>query len=955
VTIGRAVGPRLRRLLAVVLAGAALLAANSIYLASITFVEWTSGRGLQNYFYQYMFLAHLVLGLAIVVPFLVFVVLHVAAAWRRRNRQALRTGYALGGASLALLLTGLVLVRFGFFEVHDPGVRAVAYWCHATLPLAAALLYVWHREKGGRFRPARAAASFGGVGAAATALLMIHAVNPHPRSGTPKEGEKFFSPSLVRTNEGRLLPLRVLTMNDYCRTCHADAYEGWFHSAHRFSSFNNPFYLASVKETRQVVTRRDGDARGSRWCAGCHDPVPLLSGTFDTASLEEPIEPTGQAGITCTVCHGITQINTTRGNGDYLIEEPLQYPFAFSTNRLLQYVNRQLVKAKPAFHKRTYLKPVHRTAEFCSACHKVHIPADVTRYKDFLRGQNHYDPFLLSAASGHGARSFYYPPSAPGACAACHMPLAASADFGARLFEGATALSIHDHRFAAANTALPFLRHDDDTLKASQSFLAGVARVDIFGVKTGGAIDGALRAPIRPSVPALRPGATYLLETVVRTLKVGHPLTQGTADSNELWLEVAATSGGKTIGRNGALDAGVVDPQAHFINVYMLDRQGRRVDRRNVQDIFVPLYDHQIPPSAAAVVHYALEVPPDTAAPIEVEVKLQYRKFTRGFTTYALGPEAPALPITTIASDRVVFPIDGRSANPGERSAKAFALRPEGLRSATASAERTLAATSGVAGEHPANDVALRPEELRSATASAERTPPDWERWNDYGIGLLLEGTTGSEKGELRQAAEAFAEVERLGHAEGPLNLARVFYKEGRLDEAADALHRAAAADAPPWTVAWLSGLVNKENGFLDQAIDDFTRALAAGPAAGAARRFDFSLDYEVINELGQALFERAKVERGPARAAARRDFLERAAAAFEKTLVVDAENVTAHYALSLIYGELGDARRSAEHAALHARYKPDDNARDHAVAVHRLANAAANHAAQSIVIYRLR
>jgi len=71
--------------------------------------------------------------------------------------------------------------------------------------------------------------------------------------------------------------------------------------------------------------------------------------------------------------------------------------------------------------------------------------------------------------------------------------------------------------------------------------------------------------------------------------------------------------------------------------------------------------------------------------------------------------------------------------------------------------------------------------------------------------------------------------------------------------------------------------------------------------------------------------------------------------------LTIDSENVIAHYALNLIYGELGDAARSAEHAALHARYKPDDNARDHAISTHRLANAAANHAAQSIVIYPLR
>ena len=62
---GGPVGPRLRRLLIVVMVGAAALAANSIYLALVTFLEWVTGRPLQNYFYQYMFLAHLALGLLI--------------------------------------------------------------------------------------------------------------------------------------------------------------------------------------------------------------------------------------------------------------------------------------------------------------------------------------------------------------------------------------------------------------------------------------------------------------------------------------------------------------------------------------------------------------------------------------------------------------------------------------------------------------------------------------------------------------------------------------------------------------------------------------------------------------------------------------------------------------------------------------------------------------------------
>ena len=71
---GPAVGPRVRRLLVAVMVIAAALAANSIYLALITFLEWTAGRPLQNYFYQYMFLAHLTLVRDVVVDTLTEIV-----------------------------------------------------------------------------------------------------------------------------------------------------------------------------------------------------------------------------------------------------------------------------------------------------------------------------------------------------------------------------------------------------------------------------------------------------------------------------------------------------------------------------------------------------------------------------------------------------------------------------------------------------------------------------------------------------------------------------------------------------------------------------------------------------------------------------------------------------------------------------------------------------------------
>ncbi len=81
---------------------------------------------------------------------------------------------------------------------------------------------------------------------------------------------------------------------------------------------------------------------------------------------------------------------------------------------------------------------------------------------------------------------------------------------------------------------------------------------------------------------------------------------------------------------------------------------------------------------------------------------------------------------------------------------------------------------------------------------------------------------------------------------------------------------------------------------------------------------------------------------------------LELAVGWFEKVLQLDPENVVAHYNLGLIQGLLGDHDAAERHRSLHATYKPDDNARDRAVAAARIGYPAANHAAEAVVIYDL-
>src|SRR5262249_23235487 len=150
---------------------------------------------------------------------------------------------------------------------------------------------------------------------------------------------------------------------------------------------------------------------------------------------------------------------------------------------------------------------------------------------------------------------------------------------------------------------------------------------------------------------------------------------------------------------DGGEDRGRVDEWAHFLNVLMLDRHGNRVDRRNPQDIFTPLYDHQIPPGAAQVVHYRVHVPRDLrpGETVELSARVRYRKFDyRSMEIIHGDGKVPPLPIVDLCTDRVELPVAGLA-----------------------------------------------------ETAPPQESPvkPAWQRWNDYGIGCFLEGGPDGKKG----------------------------------------------------------------------------------------------------------------------------------------------------------------------------------------------------------------
>jgi len=373
---------------------------------------------------------------------------------------------------------------------------------------------------------------------------------------------------------------------------------------------------------------------------------------------------------------------------------------------------------------------------------------------------------------------------------------------------------------------------------------------------------------------------------------------------------VTVRSGDRVIGRSGGVDADrAVDPWSKFLNVFMLDRAGNRIDRRNPQDIFVPLYNNQVPPGAGDVTHFGLTLPADLTDPVTIDVALRYRKFDTTYMHYAYpGSGANTLPVLTLATDSVTLPL-----------------------------------ASGVA---PAQAIPA------SATPS---TFPEWQRWYDYAIGLFRQGNRGSQKGDLRGAEVAFSKVEALGRGEGALGLARAYLKEGRLDDAVAALARAGQSANPayPWSIAWFSAQVDRQNGNFEAAVRNMEAVKASAFPLAIERGFDFSHDDRLLVDLAQVQYEwsRAVQSSDPPKG---RDLLARSRVNLEAALALDPENAQAWYVLSQVATEQGDRDLAERARAQHATYKLDDNARDAAITAARARYPAANHAAEPIVIFDL-
>ncbi|MCH8967077.1 MAG: DUF4405 domain-containing protein, partial [Planctomycetes bacterium] len=271
--------------------------------------------------------------------------------------------------------------------------------------------------------------------------------NEFPDDYSWKYGEgRPFAPSLVRTASNWAYDPTTMSGSAGCGTsgCHSDILREWEPSAHRYASSDVVFQAV------QRLMLEDTGAESTRYCAGCHDPIALLSGNKNV-NVEGLTSVGAEEGISCIVCHAITQTDV-RGNADYTVSQPVRYVGEGQPGPINKWVSDFLIRVYPQQHKEAFARPLYKTAEYCGACHKQFIDEEVNQV-GWIQLQNQYDNWRKSRWYHEGdARKTV-------TCRECHMPLVASTD-PASGDSGDYNRSADDgrhrsHRFLGANQVIP--------------------------------------------------------------------------------------------------------------------------------------------------------------------------------------------------------------------------------------------------------------------------------------------------------------------------------------------------------------------------------------------------------------------------------------------------------------------------------------------------------------------
>ncbi len=583
-----------------------------------------------------------------------------------------------------------------------------------------------------------------------------------------KFGSNPFSPSNATTTTGTFLPGEYFVSSNRCAKCHTASHAQWQKSAHR-NAFREPFYQKNVKD----LTNQRG-IEFTRHCESCHNPAALFTGALTKDSKVK--RPFDEEGVSCMACHSIEKA-TKQGIGGYVMGQPALLVKEDGT-RLLNVSDQEILDDVPS-HRRAIMRPLMKTQEFCASCHKSQVPQELNDYK-FIRAFAVGDEYQMSSFSKESPHPFYVRDQET--CNSCHMKKEPTVKYDIAAKDG----KLVAHNWAAANTAIPYFYKWNDQLDLVKKFLENDALgIDIFALRKRAAKNGdgnndnfnELIAPVNHSNFTLSAGDALTADIVITNKNIGHSFPPELRDFYEAWIEFSVSDdNGKPLYRTGFLKPnGYLEDSAHNYKSYLVKEDGSYNDIHHIWKTKIIAQNNQIQSGRSDVARYQFTVPKNYQGALHLKARVQYRRFTRVFSDYALGKSVD-YPVVTMATNEITVRVGENIAAP--------------------------------------------------VVAGAKGVMPDWRRWNNYGIALF-------DNRQFALATDIFGRAAELDEPYRPMakvNRALALIELDRYDEAAKFLAEVLTANPNNMRAAFQQARVFVKFGRLAEAEANLNRVLTAYP-----------------------------------------------------------------------------------------------------------------------------
>jgi hypothetical protein len=297
-----------------------------------------------------------------------------------------------------------------------------------------------------------------------------------------------------------------------CQTCHPTQYAQWSGSMHAYATDDPVFRAMNAR------AQRESNNTLGTFCVNCHAPMAVRTQMTDGTNLDAL--PASAKGVTCYLCHSITDVTDTHNA-----------PLTLDTKGNLYGPFSDPVAGVPhgAAYSRYLDGATNESASACGSCHDIvnlqgaHVERTFAEWRGTV---------LSQTPDGQS-------------CAQCHMP-ASSAPAAAT--SPTKIRRVHDHSLAAVDLAIepfPALAGDAGTQNDAQK-----AAAQAF-------LDTAIQEAL-----CLNPATRRLQLTLDNVGASGHAWPSGATPDRRAWVELTAYQNGQVIYASGNTEAAGTFPSA---------------------------------------------------------------------------------------------------------------------------------------------------------------------------------------------------------------------------------------------------------------------------------------------------------------------------------------------------------------------------------------------------------